>query len=282
MLRKRFTTLLLLLLLTAPAAASGLKGQRMDIGAGQVRAVRARDLTGDGLHDIVAFSDGKDGLAIRFWCARKDGAYRSKTPDIVFRPKEQGLVQMYYAALVKPFAGRPAVLLVVDRRKGIFTFAVEAKESIRLAAPVRVGDAPPLPFYPDDVRISVLDVGRDLDGDGEEELLLPSIEGYRILEVPGGKKAAHASRVIDTGSSHSLSGHAHRFLTLHWEIPLLTVADWDGDGIKDMIAGHDGRFLLYLQRKDGTFMKETRRLDILRPPPGSPRSGPRARASTRC
>ena len=41
------------------------------------------------------------------------------------------------------------------------------------------------------------------------------------------------------------------------------MTDWDGDGIADLVAGRRSEFLVFLQRRDGSFYKAARPLEVL-------------------
>jgi hypothetical protein len=252
-------------MLSGSALAGSLVPQRLDAGAGEIRAVRLADLTGDGRTDLVAFLDGPTGTTIPIWCAGKDGVL-PREPSLVLIPADHRLTAIDYAFPAVLAKGGPAVLVVVDRVRGILLFSpTNSPEGYRFAEPVRLGDAPPLPFPPDERRVHFLDAAADVDGNGDDELLLPSTDGYRIVDG----KAESPARVVDTGSVHYLTAGAHRFLSLHFEIPRLSLVEYDGDGIPDLIGRRGSEFLLFLQRKDGSFLAEPRQLDLLEPGPGA-------------
>jgi len=270
-LRMRRILLSLLLVLLAPAGhALGVefRHERLSVGEDRVRSLRARDMNGDGRTDLLAFSTGADGPAVHIFLAGERGDY-APTATLVLRPAGHGIRDVYYLfpALLDPERGMEIVL--VDRLRGVVAFSLKAAgkgtEPV-LSGPRRVADAPPLPFYPESGHALVLDAARDLDGDGKDELILPSAAGptpkgagYRIL------RAGREPEMLPTGAEFRLSEAPHRFFTLAWTFPRLTTTDWDADRIPDFVAAGSGSLLLYLQRRDGSFLGVKRRLDVLDP-----------------
>ncbi|MEN8151768.1 MAG: VCBS repeat-containing protein [Planctomycetota bacterium] len=268
MLPPRLTTILLVLLACGPAAAA-LTAQKLDAGPGTLRAFRVRDLTGDGIPDLAAFLDDPDGLAVRIWCAGTDGTF-GETPDVTVRTAEHGLADVFYVFLAALEKDRPAAVIAVDEKKGVVGFTVVfAEEKWAVRGPEPIVAAPPLPFHAEPGRMAVLDSAKDLDGDGDEELLLVTADGYRIVDRRPSEDGAFviASRNLATGSNHTITVDEHRLFTLHWEIPRLHVARYDGDEIPDILATRGTGFMLFLQRKDGTFQVEKPRVDALAPGP---------------
>jgi hypothetical protein len=65
----------------------------------------------------------------------------------------------------------------------------------------------------------------------------------------------------------SLTAPAHRFMTLHWDLPFPMETDWNGDGRTDLLGAGRGRLHLALQGKDGSFADASRPLLLLTPGP---------------
>jgi hypothetical protein len=89
------------LALPRAVAAEDFGTDLLEVGEGTVRAVRARDLTGDGRLEIAAFWDGPAGVAISVFRADDRGALPKK-PTAVLRPADHGLFRLYYAFPARP------------------------------------------------------------------------------------------------------------------------------------------------------------------------------------
>jgi hypothetical protein len=266
MLARTPPTLLALLLLAGSVRAGGLESRALTVKDAEVRAVRAADLTGDGVSEIAAFADGPEGLEVDVFVADDRGIYASE-PAVRVELADRGLLEVYYGCLVRLGRGRPTEFLFVDRRRGVLAMALERDEAgtwtagkLRTLAP-----APPLPYPPDEERMHVLDVGRDLDGDGADELILPSREGYRILSVAADGKAPAKVQTLQIPATITVTAPPHRLFGLSYELPRLTVGDWDGDGLLDLVGGLRGHLLLYLQTKSGGFFPVDQPFSALAP-----------------
>ena len=256
----------MILLLAAPARAADFSAELLTTGGDRIREIRAIDMTGDGKPEIIAFAEGETGPSVHVFLLDGEGS-GPRAADAIHRPAEGGQRAIYYMGLAKLEAGKGHEIVTTDRLRGVMATALSPAEIDGDAAPAflpsrKIAEAPPLPFFPDEDRPALLDVGLDLDGDGVDELLLPTLDGYLVVRPGSGKEPV----LLETGAAHSLTTPGHRFFSLGWEIPRLTVVDWDGDGIRDLVAGRGGEFLLFLQRRDGTFLRATRPLDVLRTP----------------
>ncbi len=259
--RKRVLPILALLLSAAPPArAAGFATAVLDAGEDTVRAVRARDLTGDGRPEIVAFADGPRGGAVHVFPATGGGALA------VLRPAEAGCRDVFYAFAAKTRPDGPAEIVVVDLAKGVAAFALEAAEGgaaagHRFGAPRVLAEAPALPFPPDPSRLTVLDAEVDLDGDGVEECVLPGADGYRI--IASGRAPRHLPLPVPPALEYS----AHRSLLLAFAIPRLKPLDLDGDGRTDLAGGLPGEIHVFAQGPDGAFAASRLPFPALAPRP---------------
>lgn len=264
MLSRSILALALVLLLSGLSSAAEFEPQLLGGDGADVRAVRAREMTGDGLLEVVAVAAGEEGPEVRIFVPDAGGRY-PRTASVTVPLGGEGLGEVYYAALVRLAAARPAELLLVDRRSGVLVAEVvpAADGAFALGPFRRIAAAPPLPFPPDPTRLPLLDVGFDLDGDGAEELVLPSAEGYRVYGVGDADVGESSITVLNLAPVLSAGEAPHRFFVLEWALPRLTVADWDGDGLPDLIGGHRDRLVLFLQTKENTFYEASRPLALL-------------------
>jgi hypothetical protein len=262
--------LLCLFLTTGMARAGGFHVRSLDLGEDVVRALRIADLGGDGVFDVVAFTDGPEGPAVHV--LPLDGS-AGPPPHLVLRPGEAGLGSVYHFCLARLQEGKGYEIVAVDKIQGVVALALlpeETKEERRYRIlPARpVSPAPEVPFRPEPERMHVLDSAADLDGDGIDELVLPARTGYRILRPA--EDPPSEPREIPLRLDHEMSAPAHRFMELTWILPRLTFADWDGDGLLDLIAGHEARLLVYVQREDGSFSRSASPLKLLASEPDPP------------
>lgn len=262
-------SLVLPILLAASVARADFSALLFETGEDTVRALRARDLTGDGRIDLVAFTDGPRGMAVHVFDLEVPAGAPSRAM-VVVRPDELGLRDVYYAFLARTDAERPPEIVFADRRRGVMAVPLARTEGEVRAGPARlVAETPVLPFYPDSRRMTVLDAAADLDGDRIEELILPCHDGYRVM------KTGAPPRHLPLPQAERLLWAPHRFLLLSFALPRLTVADFDGDGRPDLVGGRDGTILVYRKGEDGGFTLSSSFFPPLAPrPPDEERTTP--------
>jgi len=110
--------------------------------------------------------------------------------------------------------------------------------------------------YPERGGLPEWDLLRDLDGDGDVEVIAPTRDGYTIFDgAPDG--LVERSR-IDVPPENRFGPSIetrllNRFLTSSSRLQRVVVLDLDADGRLDLVAYREGGLARFLQRPDGTF-----------------------------
>ena len=111
----------------------------------------------------------------------------------------------------------------------------------------------------EDARPRALQLAFDLEGDGLNELVLPTLAGPRILWRDGRTRTLHSparvtwwvgSRDVEMGRATGLD-YGRRTSTTHVS-PDVFVVDFDGDGRNDIVTLLDNELRIFAQAADGT------------------------------
>lgn len=107
-----------------------------------------------------------------------------------------------------------------------------------------------------------LDVARDLNGDGRDDLLLPDLDGFRLsLQSPDGTFSAPRTLgppepFLDATAREYRRTYREVGITaqtLPWYLSRVHRLDYDRDGREDIAFWNGEHFLLYLQNEGGSF-----------------------------
>lgn len=117
--------------------------------------------------------------------------------------------------------------------------------------------------YPEGFALPPWDLAVDLDGDGREELLVPTKDGYAVLGCPIATNGASRGTLVERAKiavapktrfgpdfESQLLG---RFLTATSRMRRIVAIDINGDGRRDLIGYRNKGLARYHQRPDGTF-----------------------------
>ncbi len=111
-------------------------------------------------------------------------------------------------------------------------------------------------------KIPQIDITRDLNGDGRDDLVLPNIDGFWIAtQMDSGVfsepiKVGPPDPFLDEkpmDESRSYREVGINTLTVFWYLSRLHQMDYDRDGRIDLVFWNEAHFDVYLQRADGTF-----------------------------
>ena len=117
-------------------------------------------------------------------------------------------------------------------------------------------------MFPSVNQVPVADFVRDWDGHPGDEVAVFNFQGLDLYRKDaGGKYATNAAMHIDLRTRISAEGEtAERDrisgVSASFHFPDITIADQNGDGLKDIIATIDDRLQVYPQLPDGSFTAE--------------------------
>lgn len=115
-----------------------------------------------------------------------------------------------------------------------------------------------------------LEIGRDLNGDGREDLVLPDRDGFWVsLQAPGGTfddavKLGPPEPFLEQGAFDDSRSYGEVGITdntLPWYLSRVHVLDQDGDGRSDLVFWNRDHFEVYRQGADGTFAAQPAAFD---------------------
>ncbi len=259
-------SVVLILSLTGASRGEAARRETLDLARTTIRlpadpaAVIPADLDGDGLRDLailVAFTDivsiGESRLEnlveiatvvpalverreLRAWIAQAEGGYAETGAPT---PLPRSIL-----AVGAGVRGSPLVALTDD---GVAAVHFDAENAVAFAIEPLIDDPPVLAgtgsFFPE------LDWIADLDGDGDLDLLVPSIAGPAVyLAGDDGLETDPRQRLRLPGDELSIGAFSRRIY------PIPRIADVDGDGKPDLAAeDSQGRVHLLYGDGDGRF-----------------------------
>lgn len=123
----------------------------------------------------------------------------------------------------------------------------------------------------DPEHLPAVDVTRDVNLDGREDLVLPDLDGFAVaIALPDGSFAAPVKRgppepFLDATSvweAHDYRRTGITSWTVPWYQSRLHALDYDRDGRGDLAFWNGGRFDLYRQIAPGAFAAESETFDV--------------------
>jgi hypothetical protein len=197
------------------------------------------DLDDDGAIDVVTCCEGNHRAVIVHWAPKDPKHYLDADKwQIGEVPAAKGQLWMFCQPL--QVDGRHGIDLVIGAKsRGATVSWLEAPAEPRDLAAWKLHSLSPAGWI-----MSL--AAKDLDGDGDQDLLLSDrqgkLRGVRWLENPG------AGIVHSAWQSHTIGGTGR-------EVLFLDTGDLDRDGFEDVVVNlHDGE-CLFLRRLDSTGLK---------------------------
>jgi len=125
-------------------------------------------------------------------------------------------------------------------------------------------------FYrPADETVEHVERSRDIDGDGRDDLVLPTLEGYRIYWGRQGGALAEGPLFKAAQQTEYGWGWGNTWFTMIDRLPAFVLADVSGDGRPDAVLRDDERLTFFEQGAGGTFPAEGRRIELALPQAGA-------------
>lgn len=209
------------------------------VAVGKTRSVEDAvfaDLDGDGRVDVVSCCEGKEKTVYFHWAPAKQADYMHaecwKQEPLV---ASQGKMMWMYAEPVQLDGKNGIDLMVGAKSKQAHVGWFESPADPRVSKDWK--------WHPlEDVGWIMSIVAEDMDGDGDSDILITDRKGKnqscRWLENPG------------PGASQQQPWRSHPVGGVDREIMFLVQADYDGDGLKDVLSCAKEKEVLFFRRLD--------------------------------
>ncbi|HKB14420.1 MAG TPA: VCBS repeat-containing protein [Planctomycetota bacterium] len=253
-------------LLLAGAGSIGFRAEPLRFAPGPTSLV-LRDVTGDGLADLVAADGNRLSVLLQ-----SDAGFAGGTPVVLPLPSSPAI--LFDVADLD--GDRKAEIVLLEGGKRVLSVSIGADgrpgEPAVLLGEVRA-------HAPLGLRRARL--VRDIDGDGDGDLTLPG-SGETLLFTrangrysPAGSLPADVELTLGVGDPRLVTARdlKEKFESA-WKVPLFELADLNGDGRADLVAETDDSVSFTLVAPDGSIpAKPTFRLDLERLRKGLPKNG---------
>ncbi|MFQ5457076.1 MAG: FG-GAP repeat domain-containing protein [Myxococcota bacterium] len=257
------TAISLLSAVPVPARAAEWFSETLLQVPGNPTVVLTSDLDGDGMKDLAVFYAVSHATRIRYYIhlavflQKKEGF--SAAPDLT-TPLPDGGVAAFLAE-VDPARDGEEVVLVGG--KGVSTWRVAMEGGTPRIREERLTGEGSDWFGADWHGIRRVNLGRDLDGDGRDEILIPRRRELLVLRasgegttyVPSARLQADVFR--ETGHfddpGHIIDFIDHYQMKMSETFPEIFDVDVDADGRRDLVLTYADLAATYRQLPDGSF-----------------------------
>ncbi len=211
------------------------------------------DFNGDGLADLAAV------------CLREEGAKQAMHFSVFLQRKGAGFAENpdtqgafpdgSAAACCADVLGGREDEIVVMTKDGVGAFVGLAGPSPPVFTRIFSGRT----FFKNAPSGSILamDFARDLNGDGRADLIIPQQGGY-LLAFQAADRSMGMMKAVQAAGESKIVRHTNQifeteFIHLKSTLPILRPADFDGDGLLDLVALQKPMLWVFIQQKDAGF-----------------------------
>ncbi|MCZ6690671.1 MAG: VCBS repeat-containing protein [Planctomycetota bacterium] len=242
-------TLVLMLIVAGGAAGeteAGWRRQEFRL-PGDVWAVIPADENGDGRIDLVVTHGSSAGPQISVFLQGESGF--PTTPQETWSAPHGAM-----AVIVDDIVAGGGAEVATIQSKGIVLHRRRQDEAGRVYASWKLIDS----FFDFGVqeRLERWDLTVDLDGDSIREVIVPSRDGYRIIDGSDPNRERSTRLLVPAWTELDPAGRSRmmgRLFTSRSSLPRLVLRGLNGDSLKDLAFLHGGALMGFIRGEDGSF-----------------------------
>ncbi len=240
---------------TMPARAQQVEARfdryEVTLGAAKRQTVMTGFLLGGPVAELAVVSADDSGDRHLHVYGFRDGAW-VRSHDLALRP------QVLFVDVAN-IAGRDRILTYEGPSSSELPLGRLSWLDLRSGRPRDLVDVASSFAPPRDDEVPHVDLTRDVNGDGRDDLVVPDKRGFRVfVQTAGGRFADALQLGAPTDLSGILGADGYRYDP--WSVSRIHEVDLDRDGRRDLAFWSEDHFEVHFQEEGGTFFPEAETL----------------------